>query len=57
MKSEKNFKMSFKELAEKGQKILAQQSPITLEKALAQVQRLKANSKVGQSSKKSRSAS
>jgi len=57
MKSEKNFKMSFKELAEKGQKILAQQPPITLEKALAQVQRLKANSKVGQSSKKSRSAS
>jgi len=57
MKSEKNFKMSFKELAEKGQKILAQQSPITLEKALAQVQRLKANSKVGQSSKKRRSAS
>jgi hypothetical protein len=57
MKSGKNFKISFEELASRGSKIIAQRSEISFEKALEQVQRLKANSKVGQPSKKSRSAS
>jgi hypothetical protein len=54
MKSGKNFKISFEELSSKGEKIIAQQSEISLMKALAQIQLLKANSKVGQFSKKSR---
>jgi len=57
MTSEKNFKISFEENSRRGALILAQQSEISFAKALAQVQLLKANSKVRQSSKKSRSAS
>ncbi len=54
MKSENNFKISLTELSFKGQRILAQQSATTLSKALAQVQQLKANSKVDYSLKKTR---
>lgn len=54
MKAAKNFKISLEELSSKGSKIIAQRSEISLAKALEQVQLLKANSKVGQSSKKSR---
>jgi hypothetical protein len=57
MKSAKNFKISLEELASKGRKIIAQQSEISLSKALKQVQLLKENSKIGQFSKKSRPAS
>jgi len=54
MKSEKNFKISLGELAPRGREIIAQRSETSLAKALKQVQLLKANSKVGQLSKKSR---
>jgi len=57
MASEKNFKISLEENSRRGAQILAQRSGISFAKALAQVQLLKANSKVKQSSKKSRSAS
>ncbi len=56
-KSDKNFKISLEELALKGKKIMAQRSRISYEKALAQVQMLKANSKVNQSSKKNKHTS
>ena len=54
---EKNLKISFDELSLRGKKILEQQPPVTYEQAFAQVQRLKKNSKVNQSSKKGRSDS
>jgi hypothetical protein len=57
MKSEGSYRISFEELALKGKKILAQRSGVSLSKALEQVRLLKENSKVGQSSKKGRSAS
>ena len=57
MKSAKNFKISLEENSTKGKAMLAQQSATSFAKALAQVQLLKANSKVGQSSKKSKSVS
>jgi len=57
MRSERNFKISLTELAYRGQQIVAQRSEISLSKALEQVQLLKVNSKVGQSSKKSGLAS
>ncbi len=40
-----NTKLTFKQLAEKGKKILAEQKPVTLEQARAQVARLKNASK------------
>ena len=52
MRSEKNFKISLTELALRGQQIIAQRAEISLSKALEQVQLLKLNSKVKQSSKK-----
>lgn len=39
-----NYKMSFKERAELGMKILAKQKPVTLEQARAQAKRLSENS-------------
>jgi hypothetical protein len=51
---EENLKISFEELALRGQQILAQQPEISYAEALAQVQRLKEISKVNQSSKKNR---
>jgi len=57
MESEKNFKISLEEMSLKGKKIIAQQSEISFAKALAQIKLLKENSKVAQSSKKSRLAS
>jgi len=57
MKSEKIYEVSFKEMALRGSRILAQQSEISLEKALKQVQLLKETSKVKDSSKKGRSNS
>lgn len=57
MKSEKNFNISFEELARRGQQVLAQRSEVSLSQALEQIRLLKANSKVGQSSKKSRTDS
>jgi hypothetical protein len=57
MKPEKNFKISLEENSFRGQKILAQQSETSFAKALAQVQLLKANSRVGQSSKKNKPGS
>lgn len=54
MKSGKNFKISLEEMSLKGMKIIAQQSEISLAKALAQIQLLKENSKVAQLSKKNR---
>jgi hypothetical protein len=57
MKSGKNFKISLEENSRKGKSMLAQQSGISYAKALEQVELLRANSKVGQSSKKSSSAS
>ena len=57
MKSGKNFKISFEELSSRGREIIAQQSEISLLKALEQIELLKKNSKVGQSSKKGRSIS
>jgi len=57
MENGKNFKMSLEELSLKGLMIIAQQPEISSAKALEQIQLLKANSKVGQSSKKSRPAS
>ena len=56
MKSGKNFKISLEEMSLKGKKIIAQQSETSFAKALAQIQLLKENSKVGQSSKKNRLA-
>ena len=53
----KKLQISLEELALKGRKIIAQQSEISLSKALKQVQLLKENSKIGQFSKKSRPAS
>lgn len=44
-------------MALKGKKIIAQQSEISLYKALAQIRLLKKNSKVAQFSKKNRPAS
>jgi hypothetical protein len=41
-----NLHISFQELALRGAKVLAKQGPITFEKALEQVNRLKMNSKV-----------
>lgn len=41
-----NLHISFQELALRGAKVLAKQGPIAFEKALAQVNRLKMNSKV-----------
>jgi hypothetical protein len=57
MKPVKNFKISLEEMSLRGKKIIAQQSEISFTKALAQIELLKKNSKVGQSSKKSRPAS
>jgi len=57
MKSAKNFKISLAELSLKSKKIIAQQSEISFARALAQIQLLKENSKVGQLSKKNRLAS
>ncbi len=57
MESEKNLNISFQELALRTREIIAQRSEISFAKALEQVQLLKANSKVGQSSKKSRADS
>jgi hypothetical protein len=57
MKSAKNFKISFEELSSRGSRIIAQQSEISFAEALEQIQRLKANSKIGQSLKKSRTNS
>jgi hypothetical protein len=54
MKSEKNFKISLTENDRKGRLMLAQQSETSYEKAMAQIQLIKASSKVGQSSKKHR---
>jgi hypothetical protein len=54
MKSAKNFKISLEEMSLKGKKIIAQQSEISFTEALEQIQRLKANSKVGQSLMKSK---
>ncbi|HEY5408712.1 MAG TPA: hypothetical protein VIJ92_16575 [Ginsengibacter sp.] len=36
-----NYKISFQEMSEMGQKILSKQSPITLKQAKEQVERLK----------------
>ncbi|MBS1664925.1 MAG: hypothetical protein JST68_28015 [Bacteroidetes bacterium] len=47
-------KISFEENARRGKEILAKRKEISFERALAQIQWLKANSKVGQSLKKSR---
>lgn len=55
--SKKNYRISLEELSLKGRKIIAQQSEISYAKALAQIQLLKANSKVEQPLKKSRQAS
>jgi len=57
MKSKNNFNISFEELASKGQQIVAQRSEVSLSEALEQIQLLKANSKVEQSSKKDRTNS
>jgi hypothetical protein len=54
MKSRENFKISLEEFASRGQVIVAQQSEISFSKALEQLRRLKANSNVEHSSKKSR---
>lgn len=51
---EKNLKISLEELSLRAQKILEQQPPVTYEQAVAQVQRLKKNSKINQSLKKGR---
>jgi hypothetical protein len=48
----KNFKISLEEMSLKGKKIIAQQSEISLSKALAQIQLLKANSKINNKFKK-----
>ncbi|MET3030759.1 hypothetical protein [Flavobacterium johnsoniae] len=40
-----NYKISFKERAKLGMEILSKQSPVTLEKARAQVERLSQASK------------
>jgi hypothetical protein len=48
------YRISLEELSLKGREIIAQQSETSYAKALAQIQLLKANSKVGQSSKKGR---
>ncbi len=52
MKQEENYKISFAESALKGKQILAKQPVTTYEKALAQVQMLKQNSKGNQELKK-----
>lgn len=54
MKSDKNFKISFEELALQQRKILAKQPPVTFEQALTQVKQLKENSKVKDTEKKNR---
>jgi hypothetical protein len=51
---EKKVKISLEELALRGSRIIAAQPPVSYEYALRQVQWLKENSKVKQSSKKSR---
>lgn len=48
------LKISLEELALRGSRIIAKQPPISYKDALRQVQRLKENSKVKQSLKKSR---
>jgi len=48
----KNYKISLEQLSLKGRELLAKQSETSYAKALAQIQLLKKNSKVGQSSKK-----
>jgi len=53
MSPKKNYKISLEELSLKGRDLLAKQSETSYAKALAQIQLLKKNSKVGQSSKKS----
>jgi hypothetical protein len=50
----KKLKISFEELAIRGARVLSQQTEITYEEALLQVQRLKKNSVVSQRLKKSR---
>jgi hypothetical protein len=57
MKSENKFDISFEELASRGQQIVAQRSEVSLSEALEQIQQLKANSKVEQSSKKGKTNS
>lgn len=52
MKSKGNYKVSFAKMYSKGKEMLAQQPETTYAAALEQVERLKKNSKVNQSSKK-----
>lgn len=54
MNSNKNLKLSFKERASLGAKIISQQPEISYQGALAQIQRLQEASKVNLSSKKHR---
>lgn len=54
---EENLKISFMELSLRGAKILAQQPEISFSAALQQIQWLRKNSKVQQSSKKNKNAS
>lgn len=57
MKSGKDFKISFEELSLRGKKIIEQRSETSFAKALAQIQLLKAKSKVEQFPKKGRLSS
>lgn len=54
MVKEKNLKLSFEENSLRGREILKRQPPTTYEEALKQIERLKKNSKVGNSAKKNR---
>jgi hypothetical protein len=47
-----NYKISFKEMSERGKKILENQKPVTLEEAKEQVKWLKENSKIKEEEKK-----
>ena len=54
MEIKKKLELSFEEYSRKGREIIARQTPTTYEAALKQIERLKKNSKVGNSFKKNR---
>lgn len=54
MKPDKNFNISFEENARRNKEILANQTPVTIEQARAQVKWLKEKSKVNDAEKKNR---